>query len=162
VALIMAEHALGERHACKLLGVDRSTYRYEPRPDRNAKLKEALLTLAKQQPPVRLQAAVGTAGAAGLGGGREASSSAVQGRGPDGKANEAQAPHQSRRAESAAARPTCWAEQTGVARRRCTRFPNARQKWRASGDSARACTGQLELGLRSNSNLQSGQGPYAR
>lgn len=50
VALIMAEHVLAERHACKLLEVDRSTYRYEPRPDRNAKLKEALLTLAKQQP----------------------------------------------------------------------------------------------------------------
>jgi putative transposase len=46
----MAEHALGERYACKLLEVDRSTYRYEQRPDRNAKLKEALLTLAKQQP----------------------------------------------------------------------------------------------------------------
>ena len=50
VALIMAEHGLGERYACKLLEVDRSTYRYEPRPDRNAKLREALLTLAKQQP----------------------------------------------------------------------------------------------------------------
>jgi putative transposase len=46
----MAEHVLAERHACKLLEVDRSTYRYEPRPDRNAKLKEALLTLSKQQP----------------------------------------------------------------------------------------------------------------
>ena len=43
VALVMAEHALGERYACKLLEVDRSTYRYEPRPDRNAKLREALL-----------------------------------------------------------------------------------------------------------------------
>jgi putative transposase len=46
----MAEHGLAERHACKLLEVDRSTYRYEPRPDRNAKLRDALLTLAKQQP----------------------------------------------------------------------------------------------------------------
>ncbi len=50
VALIMAEHALAERYACRLLEVDRSTYRYEPRPDRNAKLREALLMLAKQQP----------------------------------------------------------------------------------------------------------------
>jgi putative transposase len=50
VALIMAEHALAERYACRLLEVDRSTYRYEPRPDRNAKLREALLVLAKQQP----------------------------------------------------------------------------------------------------------------
>ena len=50
VALIMAEHGLAERYACRLLEVDRSTYRYEPRPDRNAKLREALLVLAKQQP----------------------------------------------------------------------------------------------------------------
>ena len=50
VALVMAEHALGERYACKLLEVDRSTYRYEPRPDRNAKLREALLALARQHP----------------------------------------------------------------------------------------------------------------
>ena len=50
VALVMAEHALGERYACRLLEVDRSTYRYEPRPDRNAKLREALLVLARQQP----------------------------------------------------------------------------------------------------------------
>ena len=50
VALIMAEHGLAERYACRLLEVDRSTYRYEPRPDRNAKLREALVQLAKQQP----------------------------------------------------------------------------------------------------------------
>jgi len=30
--------------------VDRSTYRYEPRPDRNAELRDALRTLAGQQP----------------------------------------------------------------------------------------------------------------
>ncbi|MDP9053592.1 MAG: hypothetical protein M3N93_04725 [Acidobacteriota bacterium] len=39
VALVMAEHGLGERYACKLLEVDRSTYRYAPRPDRNAALR---------------------------------------------------------------------------------------------------------------------------
>lgn len=50
VALVMAEHGLGERYACRLLEVDRSTYQYEPRPDRNAKLREALLALAKQYP----------------------------------------------------------------------------------------------------------------
>ena len=50
MALVMAEHGLGERYACRLLEVDRSTYRYEPRPDRNAKLREALLVLARQQP----------------------------------------------------------------------------------------------------------------
>jgi putative transposase len=46
----MAEHALAERYACTLLEVDRSTYRYEPRPDGNAQLRETLLLLAKQQP----------------------------------------------------------------------------------------------------------------
>jgi len=50
VALVMAEHALGERYACRLLEIDRSTYRYEPRPDRNAELREALLLLARQKP----------------------------------------------------------------------------------------------------------------
>jgi hypothetical protein len=50
VALVMAEHAITERYACRLLEVDRSTCRYEPRPDKNAKLREALWTVARQQP----------------------------------------------------------------------------------------------------------------
>ena len=50
MALVMAEHASAERQACKLLEVDRSTYRYEPRPDRNAKLHSALLETARQKP----------------------------------------------------------------------------------------------------------------
>ena len=41
---------VSERWACKLLGVDRSSYRYEPRPDRNAELRQALVALARQQP----------------------------------------------------------------------------------------------------------------
>jgi putative transposase len=45
----MAEHQLSERHACKLLELDRSTYRYEPRPDRNGELREALVALARQK-----------------------------------------------------------------------------------------------------------------
>jgi putative transposase len=49
VALAMA-HRLSERTACKLLGVERSSYRYEPRPDRNAELREELLKLARQKP----------------------------------------------------------------------------------------------------------------
>lgn len=40
---------MSERRACKLMGMDRSSYRYEPRPDRNTKLREALLTLARQK-----------------------------------------------------------------------------------------------------------------
>jgi len=46
----MAEHSLSQRHACRLLEVDRSTYRYEPRPDHNAKLRTALLEAARQKP----------------------------------------------------------------------------------------------------------------
>ena len=48
MALVMAEHAIAERYACKLLEVDRSSYRYEPRPDRNAELRAALWVVAKQ------------------------------------------------------------------------------------------------------------------
>jgi hypothetical protein len=43
VAFISVEFRLSERTACKLLGVDRSSYRYEPRPDRNIELREALV-----------------------------------------------------------------------------------------------------------------------
>ena len=41
---------MSERRACKLLGVDRASYRYEPRPDRNAELREELVKLARQKP----------------------------------------------------------------------------------------------------------------
>ena len=50
VALLMAEHRLSERHACRLLELDRSTYRYEARPDGNHRLREALVALARQKP----------------------------------------------------------------------------------------------------------------
>ncbi len=36
VAYAQAEPGLSERTACNLLGMERSSYRYEPRPDRNA------------------------------------------------------------------------------------------------------------------------------
>ena len=67
MALVMAEHALAERYACKLLEVDRSTYRYEPRPDRNAKLREALLVVGKAAAALRLPPSVGAAGASRAG-----------------------------------------------------------------------------------------------
>ena len=41
---------MSERTACKLLGVERSSYRYEPRPERNAALREDLVKLARQKP----------------------------------------------------------------------------------------------------------------
>ena len=50
VAFISVEFRLSERTACKLLGVERSSYRYEPRPDRNIELREALVKLARQKP----------------------------------------------------------------------------------------------------------------
>jgi putative transposase len=50
VALLMEEHQLSERHACKLLELDRTTCRYDARPDRNSELREALLALAREKP----------------------------------------------------------------------------------------------------------------
>ena len=50
VAFACERFQLSERRACKLLGVDRGSYRYEPRPDRNAQLREALIVLARQKP----------------------------------------------------------------------------------------------------------------
>ena len=41
---------MSERQACKLLEVDRSTYRSQPRPDHNAGLREALIALAREKP----------------------------------------------------------------------------------------------------------------
>ena len=50
VALVMVEHGLSEPQACKLLELDRTTYRYEPRPDRKAGLRHAMIELARQEP----------------------------------------------------------------------------------------------------------------
>jgi putative transposase len=50
VAFVSSEFRLSERTACRLLGVERSSYRYEPRPDRNAELREELVKLARQKP----------------------------------------------------------------------------------------------------------------
>jgi putative transposase len=50
VAFVSVEFRLSERTACKLLGVERSSYRYEPRPDRNIELREELVKLARQKP----------------------------------------------------------------------------------------------------------------
>ncbi len=50
MAFVQSAHGLSERTACKLLEMERSSYRYEPRPDRNAELREELLKLARQKP----------------------------------------------------------------------------------------------------------------
>jgi putative transposase len=50
VAFAMEKYRLSERHACELNGLDRSTYRYEPEPDRNGQLRARLTELARQRP----------------------------------------------------------------------------------------------------------------
>jgi len=41
---------MSERRACRLVELDRSSYRYEPRADHNAELREELVKLARQKP----------------------------------------------------------------------------------------------------------------
>jgi putative transposase len=50
VALACQQFQVSERRACKLMGMDRGSYRYEARPDRNGPLREALVSLARQKP----------------------------------------------------------------------------------------------------------------
>jgi putative transposase len=49
VALIMTEHGLSERQACRLLEVTRGSYRYEAVPDRNQDLRVVLIALAYEK-----------------------------------------------------------------------------------------------------------------
>jgi putative transposase len=46
----MEKFAVSERRACELNDVDRSSYRYGPRPDRNADLRKKMTELARQKP----------------------------------------------------------------------------------------------------------------
>jgi putative transposase len=46
----MERFAVSERRACELNGLDRSSYRYEPRQDRNTELRDTLIELARQKP----------------------------------------------------------------------------------------------------------------
>ena len=50
MARLVKDFSYSERQACKLLGMDRSRYRYEPKPDQNGKLRAELIELAKQKP----------------------------------------------------------------------------------------------------------------
>jgi len=47
---VMSQYHYSERNACKLMSMDRTTYRYQPRPDHNLELREKLVTLARQKP----------------------------------------------------------------------------------------------------------------
>ncbi|HSU58866.1 MAG TPA: DDE-type integrase/transposase/recombinase [Bryobacteraceae bacterium] len=49
-AFVMEQLQMSERQACKLVELDRSSYRYEPRPDHNAELRQELVNLARQKP----------------------------------------------------------------------------------------------------------------
>jgi putative transposase len=46
----MKEYQYSERAACKLIELDRSSYRYEPKPDHNEKLRQDLIEIARQKP----------------------------------------------------------------------------------------------------------------
>jgi putative transposase len=50
VAFAVQQFGMSERRGCKLLNLDRSSYRYEPMPDHNAQLREELVNLARQKP----------------------------------------------------------------------------------------------------------------
>jgi len=50
VAFAVEQFPMTERRACKLVGLDRSSYRYEPRADHNADLRQELVILARQKP----------------------------------------------------------------------------------------------------------------
>jgi len=50
VAFAMEKYHLSERRACELNGMDRSSYRYEPQPDRDTQLRTRLTELARQKP----------------------------------------------------------------------------------------------------------------
>jgi putative transposase len=49
-AFAAEQFAMSERQACRLVELDRSSYRYEPRADHNADLREELVKLARQKP----------------------------------------------------------------------------------------------------------------
>lgn len=48
--MLVAEYDYSEREACKLLEMDRSSYRYEPVPNRNEQLREELKAVAHEKP----------------------------------------------------------------------------------------------------------------
>lgn len=48
--MVVEKFPMSERQACKLLEVDRGSYRYEPRPRDDGRLREEMVALAKQKP----------------------------------------------------------------------------------------------------------------
>ena len=56
MAFAMEQYEMSERQACKLVDLDRSSYRYEPRPDHNAELRQELVQLGSAKTALRLPA----------------------------------------------------------------------------------------------------------
>ena len=50
MAFVVSEFHYSERQACKLMALDRTSYRYRPRPDHNAELRIGLIAVARQKP----------------------------------------------------------------------------------------------------------------
>ena len=50
VTFAIQQVGMSERRACKLVNLDRSSYRYEPAPDHNTQLRQELVDLARQKP----------------------------------------------------------------------------------------------------------------
>ena len=50
VAFVKDKFELSERRACELNHIDRSSYRYQAKPDRNADLRQQLTALAREKP----------------------------------------------------------------------------------------------------------------
>lgn len=50
VAFAIDKFEMSERRACELNHIDRSSYRYQPMPDRNADLRKKLAALAREKP----------------------------------------------------------------------------------------------------------------
>ena len=50
VAYVIKQFGMSERQVCKLVILDRSSYRYEPTPNHNAQLREESLNLERQKP----------------------------------------------------------------------------------------------------------------
>jgi hypothetical protein len=50
VTLLVTEYSFSERQACRLLDLDRSSFRYEAQPDHNTGIRQSLINLARQKP----------------------------------------------------------------------------------------------------------------
>ena len=64
VAFACEQFQVSERRACKLMGLDRSSYRYEPRPDHNAALARSAGRTGTTEAAVRISAIACAADAA--------------------------------------------------------------------------------------------------